>query len=66
MPCCDGGLRDVVSWQGTHPVWMCKPNVNCKKKGISVEEKISEFKLFRHNESFYFMNETVTKSPIKE
>jgi len=44
---------------------MREPNVSCTKKGISVDEKISEFKLFRHNESFYFMDETVMK-PIKE
>jgi len=42
-----------------------KLNINCMKKGISVDEKISEFKLFGHNESFYFMDEIVM-NPTKE
>jgi hypothetical protein len=35
------------------------------KNGTSVDKKISEFKLFRHHESFYFMDGTAMK-PIQE
>jgi hypothetical protein len=34
-------------------------------KSISVDEKVSEFKLFRYHESFYFRDEKAMK-PIQE
>ena len=62
---CWWAKRRCVRWQGKHPVRMCKLNVNCMKNGTSVDKKISEFKLSRHHESFYFMDGTAMK-PIQE
>jgi len=64
--CSDGALREAASDGRENTLFGCANLMsNCMKKGISVHAKISEFKLFRHNESFYFMDEIVM-NPIKE